>query len=289
MTNSGIDYFPMDCHFDDDKMPIIEAEYGLEGFAVIVKLYQRIYGGCGYYCAWSDRTAMLFAKSCGVSPETVKGVVESALNEEIFDKAMYMTYGILTSHGVQKRFFAVAKRRRIVFDKPEYVLLSPEELNPANTVSSENKSCLQSASNCTQNVCNSETSKVKQSKAMQSEAKQSEEKQSNAMQSEEKQREAMQSEAKQSTPPAAAKTTEKNLIEKYGAAAVGEYEKRFRKWQNKQGQVHVDMYQTIEKWLEQDGVTKPLTSISQDDILRELQEQYSSPPEPDLTGAPDFL
>ncbi len=271
MTNFGIDYFPMDCHFDDDKMPIIEAEYGLEGFAVIVKLYQRIYGGCGYYCAWNDRTAVLFARYCGISPETVKCVIESALNEEIFDKAMYTTYGILTSHGVQKRFFAVAKRRRIVFDKPEYILLSPEELNPASTVSPENKSCSQNADNCTQNVCNSETSKVKQSKAEQSEAKQSE---------------AVQSEAKQSAPPAAAKTTEKNLIEKYGAAAVGEYEKRFRKWQNKQGQVHVDMYQTIEKWLEQDGVIKPLTSIDQDDILRELQEQYAAPPGPDITGTP---
>lgn len=37
----GLDYFELDCHMDE-KIELIEAEFGLKGFAVIVKLYQSI-------------------------------------------------------------------------------------------------------------------------------------------------------------------------------------------------------------------------------------------------------
>lgn len=267
MANFGIAYFPMDCHYDDDKIPLIEAEHGLEGFAIIVKLFQKIYGSFGYYCVWNDRAEILFAKSCGVAPDAVKSVLTTAMNEMIFDKNMYEKYGILTSHGIQKRFMTIAKRRRAIFDKPEYVLLSPEELSPEarNSLSKENQFS-QNDHNCMHDVCNQSTSKVKQTEEKQRE---------------EKKTEVKQSEAKQSTSPAAAAAcTQDLLIEKYGAYAVGEYEERFRKWKNKQGNVRVDMYQTIAKWLEQDRVTKPLSSIDQNDILRELREQYGADPCP---------
>ena len=41
--SNGITYFPLDVHMDDN-IELIEAEFGLTGFAVIVKLYQKIYG-----------------------------------------------------------------------------------------------------------------------------------------------------------------------------------------------------------------------------------------------------
>ena len=37
-TKAGLDYFELDCHMDE-KVELIEAEFGLKGFAVIVKLY----------------------------------------------------------------------------------------------------------------------------------------------------------------------------------------------------------------------------------------------------------
>jgi hypothetical protein len=38
----GLEYFPLDCQMDD-KVEMLEAEHGLEGFAVYVKLLQAIY------------------------------------------------------------------------------------------------------------------------------------------------------------------------------------------------------------------------------------------------------
>ena len=54
---SGLEYFPLDVHLDE-KFELIEAEFGLTGFAVIVKLFQRIYGGQGYYCEWTNEVAL---------------------------------------------------------------------------------------------------------------------------------------------------------------------------------------------------------------------------------------
>lgn len=38
----GLEYFPLDCQMDD-KVEILEAVHGLEGFAVYVKFLQAIY------------------------------------------------------------------------------------------------------------------------------------------------------------------------------------------------------------------------------------------------------
>lgn len=57
----GIPFVPLDCQLDE-KFDYIEAEFGLIGFAVVVKLFQRIYGGHGYYCEWNNRVATLFGR-----------------------------------------------------------------------------------------------------------------------------------------------------------------------------------------------------------------------------------
>lgn len=47
----GIPSFLLDCH-TNDNMSEIEAEYRLKGFAVVVRLWQKIYSEKGYYCEW---------------------------------------------------------------------------------------------------------------------------------------------------------------------------------------------------------------------------------------------
>ena len=61
-TKSGIDYFPLDVSMND-SMKLIEAEFGLKGFAVVVKLWQKIYGGEGYYCEWTEEVDFNFTAS----------------------------------------------------------------------------------------------------------------------------------------------------------------------------------------------------------------------------------
>ena len=59
MGKSGLPYVPLDVTLDN-KFALIEAEFGIKGFGVIVKLFQEIYGGQGYYAEWTDEIALLF-------------------------------------------------------------------------------------------------------------------------------------------------------------------------------------------------------------------------------------
>lgn len=126
---AGVEYFPLDVE-NDDKLDLIEAEFGLTGFAVIVKLYQRIYK-LGYYCEWNDEVALLFGKRLGTGGKAVSEIVSAAIRRSLFDEEIYRKYGVLTSRGIQKRYFEIVARRRNVEVEQRYLLVS-RELIPVN-------------------------------------------------------------------------------------------------------------------------------------------------------------
>jgi hypothetical protein len=115
----GLEYFSLDTTLDN-KFELIEAEFGLVGFGIVVKLYQMIYGQQGYYVEWSDEVALMFAKKNNVGVSVVSEVVKTTLKRGIFDEAKFKQYGILTSLGVQKRFLEAVKRRLNAEIKREY-------------------------------------------------------------------------------------------------------------------------------------------------------------------------
>ena len=124
----GLDYFFFDVYCDD-KLKLIEAEFGLKGFAVIVKLWQRIYAERGYYCEFDEEVALLFADSVRLSSSAVSEIVRAAIKRGIFDGELYDKYKILTSHGIQKRYMdGTDKRVRVDIDG-RYLLLSLPEIN----------------------------------------------------------------------------------------------------------------------------------------------------------------
>lgn len=120
---SGLDYFPLDTSLDS-KFELLEAEFGLTGFAVVVKLLQRIYGGFGYYCEYTTEVALLFARKLGLGGNVVSEIVSASIRRGIFDKEMYDKYRILTSVGIQKRFFEAVKRRKNFKVEERYLLIS---------------------------------------------------------------------------------------------------------------------------------------------------------------------
>ncbi|RGD73846.1 DUF4373 domain-containing protein [Anaerofustis stercorihominis] len=122
----GINYFPLEVHLND-KVGLIEAEFGLNGFAVVVKLYQKIYGSLGYYCEWNEEVALLFSKSINMGGNVVSEIIKQCLNRDIFDKTLFDKYGILTSKGIQERYFEIVKRRKNVEVVHEYLLVKIDQ------------------------------------------------------------------------------------------------------------------------------------------------------------------
>ena len=122
----GLDYFELDCQMEE-KVRLIQAEYGLKGFAVFVKLLQRIYGENGYYCEWTQDSELLFMSENGLDSgflQLLREIVSACIRRNIFSERLYKEYGILTSSGVQKQYLKATVKREVVDLKKEYLLIS---------------------------------------------------------------------------------------------------------------------------------------------------------------------
>ena len=131
----GLDYFELDCQMEE-KVRLIQAEYGLKGFAVFVKLLQRIYGENGYYCEWTQDSELLFMSENGVDSgclQLLREIVSACIRRNIFSERLLKEYGILTSSGVQKQYLKATVKREVVDLKKEYLLISVPE-NRKNVV-----------------------------------------------------------------------------------------------------------------------------------------------------------
>lgn len=162
MAKVGIDSFLLDCR-TNDNISEIEAEYGVKGFAVVVRLWQKIYCEKGYYCEWVERSPLLFLTNwfggnSGVTVNLILDIVGRCLKNGIFDARMYEKYSILTSARIQKQYFDVVKRREGILVKKEYLLISVDKIKG---IAYENDI---SVSRNQKNVCRNDTSKVKESK-----------------------------------------------------------------------------------------------------------------------------
>ena len=162
MAGNALRYFTLDCHMDD-SIKLLESEFGLKGFAVIIKLYQKIYSDEGYYCKWNRDVELLFAASLSTDREPISGnfvseVIKGCLRREVFDKGMYERYGILTSRGIQNRYLEAARRRTSAKLINEYLLVKVDPKFKNVSIISKNVDIFE------KNVSNSRQRKVKESK-----------------------------------------------------------------------------------------------------------------------------
>lgn len=117
----GLEYFALDVN-SDEKIELIEAKYGIAGFGILIKLYQKIYKE-GYYIKWTEESILLFSKRIDVNIDKVKGVIEDCFNYNLFVKDLYSKYKILTSAGIQKRYLSAIIRRSEVSLCKDFVIV----------------------------------------------------------------------------------------------------------------------------------------------------------------------
>jgi hypothetical protein len=118
---SGVDFFPLDVVLDD-KVKILEAEQDIVGFAVWVKLHQKVYAS-NYWINWDKKAKIVFSNDIKVDINKVDNVINSCLEWEIFDENIFNEYSILTSRGIQKRYFYICKKRLKLEIVEEYTLI----------------------------------------------------------------------------------------------------------------------------------------------------------------------
>ena len=116
----GLDYFPVDTEMDY-KMDYIQELHGITGFGVVMRLFQVIYSK-GYYMSWGKIEQVLTKKKIGLELDLIEKIIKDCLEVGIFSKKHFEEYEILTSNGIQKRYYEVAKKREEVELIPEYIV-----------------------------------------------------------------------------------------------------------------------------------------------------------------------
>lgn len=123
----GLDYFPHDTHSNDDTaLALIEAEFGIAGYAVYFKLLEFIYSQ-GYAALWgADERSLFFHKlgAVGVSETKASEIVKGLVRRSLFDKGVLNSFQILTSKSIQLRWLE-AKRKKIDDIDPKVCLVEP--------------------------------------------------------------------------------------------------------------------------------------------------------------------
>lgn len=154
----GLDYYPLDVGFlQDVKIRRIMRACGIQSIPVLISLLANIYRNDGYFLRWSPDMSFLIADELGVSEGAVTATVDKAVQVDFFNANMYECYGVLTSEGIQSRFFEAASRRREVRYDARFLLINVNVYK--NLVNVDNNPV---------NVDDNPQSKVKESKVKES-------------------------------------------------------------------------------------------------------------------------
>lgn len=235
---SGLDYFPLDCHMDD-SVRLVEAELGLSGFALIIKLWQEIYKGEGYYKKFDKDVQLLFSREVNISFEELSKFLELALNREIFDRALFEKYHILTSKEIQERFLKCTRKRKTRELKLEYSLIFDE--NDAET--KENDIVF------------------KQSKVKESKAEESKEEESKALSAPSDIQNKFSSLVPYGEYKNVCLTDEQteSLLKELGKEDLKEYIRRLDEYIAETGKEYKEAYLTIRRWYREDSEKRART------------------------------
>ncbi|MCF0219354.1 MAG: DUF4373 domain-containing protein [Muribaculaceae bacterium] len=139
---TNLDYFPFDVDFfEDEKIVAIAGEFGIKGEICAVKLLCAIYRN-GYFIEWSEMLQMkLISRMPGISLELLNQIVGRLVKWGFLDPNLFSTAKILTSRGIQNRYFEATKRwKHSTLDLP-YLMVNVAEtpVNVAETPIKEKK------------------------------------------------------------------------------------------------------------------------------------------------------
>ena len=111
----GVSYWPFDVDMlEDKKFKLIRGEFGVKGAYIALVILNSVYKDNGYFKKWDDDDCYLMSEGVGdgCSPQLVSEVLLGCVRRGLFDESLFQMFGILTSAGIQRRFFQMVKNSR---------------------------------------------------------------------------------------------------------------------------------------------------------------------------------
>jgi hypothetical protein len=133
-TKNGLDYFPMDVHFlNDRKIKRLLRSDITDVLGIYIALLSYIYQDEGYFYAWDDDSLFDISDDLKTDETHVQSVLDLCLEIGLFNVQIFNNYSILTSKSIQQRWYEIvtkAKRKQTKID--ESIDLISEEI-PINS------------------------------------------------------------------------------------------------------------------------------------------------------------
>ncbi len=108
IATKGLGYFSLDTTWETNAK-LVKAKYGmLKGAGFLLELWSSVYRE-NYYREWNEENELLFAGEIQEPVAWVHEVMEYCFDKKIFDRAVFDAFHVLTSHGIQKRYFKIAR------------------------------------------------------------------------------------------------------------------------------------------------------------------------------------
>jgi|LGVE01.1.fsa_nt_gb hypothetical protein len=124
-AKKGLEYFSHDTNASTSReIEYLESRFGLVGYAIYLKILERVYGHEGYYLPWTEIDRAIFAKHCGIEIAELDEIVEVCFVVDVFSRWIYDANQVLTSAGVQKRFLMASQRKARTEINPKFNLLT---------------------------------------------------------------------------------------------------------------------------------------------------------------------
>lgn len=131
VPKTGIDFAGWDVSmFDNDpKIDKLLCSQGWTGFSIYFWLCMKAYGTEGYFYRWcyDDCASTARKMGSGISALAVQETVDYCLQISLFDKGRFVKWKILTSRGIQRRYWYVLQKRRVKKVYREFWMLDDEE------------------------------------------------------------------------------------------------------------------------------------------------------------------
>jgi len=126
----GLIYFSHDTNMSSDpRIEYLEAETGLEGYAIYNKLLEKIYQDKGYYIKFDQKRQKLLSNKINIELDKLVTIANVCLQEGLFHKELYDNYSILTSESIQRRYLRITERRKEIPIIREFFLVNNNSIN----------------------------------------------------------------------------------------------------------------------------------------------------------------
>lgn len=252
----GLDYFPLDTEFFNDKdIRILRSRYGSGGVLLYIYLLCEIYRN-GYYVVADDDFISITADDVNMSCEQITQIISFLLKRSLFDDTLFKSDTVLTAKSVQKRYQEVCKNRRRETEVSEqlWLLEKSETIGCIKVRPISGFSCKNEGFSRKNEGFYTEKS-LKESKGKESKVK-------------ERERGAAPLTPEQ----------EKLLIDEYGKANVAAYKQKLDRWKAKKNITSCNEFELLARWLNEDKPQAAQTdsSFDLDELDRIAMQKYEN-------------